>query len=71
MEIISREPIVRLMTYGEARLFAKENSVIYKGEVTITTPKHEPRKSFVEACEYYNRKLQNYWKKNIRGNKDV
>ena len=50
------------MTFGEAKLLAKENGTIYKGVVTIVVPQHEPRKSFAEACAYYNEKLQNYWK---------
>ena len=63
MEMISKKSIAkRLMTFGEAKLLAKESGVIHKGVVTIIVPNHEPRKSFAEACEYYNKKLQNYWK---------
>jgi len=50
------------MIYGEAMLFAKERGTIHKGIVTIKVPEHEPRKSFKEACEYYNKKLQQCWK---------
>lgn len=51
-------------TYGEAYTFLKLSMRMVNGEwVTVKPPKHRPRMSRKDAAKYYNRKLNEYWKK--------
>lgn len=51
----------KVMTYGEAMVYAKENCLISNGLAKLNTPIHKPRMSYAQACEYYSKKLYRLW----------
>ena len=50
-------------SYGEARLFEKENITLKNGEMVEALKQHNiaPRMTRKEAVEYYNKKLDKIW----------
>lgn len=55
-----------MLTYGEAMFAVKDSMRMVKGEwVTCALPKHEDRMKPEEASKYYNKKLFDYWTKQV------
>ena len=52
---------VAIITYGEAKIYAKRNFVIKKGLAIFPTVEHFPRMRHKETIIYYSQKITRIW----------